>query len=223
MMCEYAGAEYEPKLFEARGTKRSFEGLDKSDWFVEAKPDLVKENALTNLPYVKDGDVMVTQTVSCLLYLGRKFKLVGEKPEDLVKVEQIACEAQDLRNATVGLMYRGNPESWKAHLDDNVKKSYSKFEEWLNQQGSLYTAGATPTAGDFHLWEMVDQIELLATSNSFTSPLAGFEKLKALYMAFRKEPKMQKYFDGNLYKLPCNNIMAQFGCDYIEGQERARF
>mmetsp|Transcript_89663 Transcript_89663/g.159257 ORF Transcript_89663/g.159257 Transcript_89663/m.159257 type:complete len:242 (-) Transcript_89663:147-872(-) len=218
MLCEYAGAEYEAKLFEAKGKKRTFEGINKDSWFVDAKPQLKESNALMNLPYVIDGDVVVTQTVACLAYLGRKFKLMGDKPEDYVKVEQILCEAQDLRNACIKEFYMGDLSSWKT-LMETVKSSYEKFETWLTQQGSLYTCGATPTAGDFHLWEMLDQLELLAKVNKLPSPLAGFPKLKALHAALRSEPKLQKYFQGELCKLPPNNIMAQFGCEYIAGQE----
>eukprot|EP00928_Gymnodinium_smaydae_P095650 TRINITY_DN8266_c0_g1_i1.p2 TRINITY_DN8266_c0_g1~~TRINITY_DN8266_c0_g1_i1.p2 ORF type:complete len:195 (-),score=39.54 TRINITY_DN8266_c0_g1_i1:368-901(-) len=141
MLCEYAGAEYEAKTYVTKGKKRSFDGLDKSAWFVDAKPALLEKNALMNLPYVADGEVVVTQTVSCLLYLGRKFELVGAKPEDYVKVEQIACEAQDLRNACIGEFYRGNPESWKNLLENSVKTSFAKFEAWLAQSGTLYTVG----------------------------------------------------------------------------------
>jgi len=220
MMCEYAGADYEAKTYEAKGRKRTFEGLDKSAWFLDAKPGLVKQNALMNLPYVKDGDMVVTQTIACMLYLGRKFKLMGTKEEDYVKVEQVVCEAQDLRNACIKQFYMGDKEVWAKMLGNEVKTSYGKFEAWLAQRGTLYTVAATPTAGDFHLWEMIDQLELLSNTMQAASPLADFPKLKALHKALRQEQKLQKYFDGELYKLPANNIMAEFGCEYLEGQEK---
>merc|ERR1712216_499153 len=97
--------------------------------------------------------------------------LMGEKPEDCVKVEQIVCEAHDLRNACIKQFYTGDLAVWTELLENAVKSSYTKFEAWLTQQGTVYTAGSNPTAGDFHLWEMVDQLELLARTNELPSPL----------------------------------------------------
>jgi hypothetical protein len=48
MMCEYVGAAYEPLSFEAIEKPDGSFNLD--SWFKERKPDLLKLNALTNLP-----------------------------------------------------------------------------------------------------------------------------------------------------------------------------
>ena len=77
--------------------------------------------------------------------------------------------------------------------------------------GTLFTAGETLTAGDFHLWEMLDQHEMVAEDYGLASPLAKFPKLRALYDAVKAEPKLQSYFAGPLYKLPVNNTMAVWG------------
>merc|ERR1719224_299699 len=106
----------------------------------------------------------------------------------------------DIRNAAVGVFYgrMGDPES---HLGGTVPDHYAKFENWLTQQGTLYTAGATPTAGDFHLWEMLDQFTEMAKDSDVPSPLEKFPKLKAMHAALRADPKLAKYFAGDLYKL----------------------
>ena len=77
--------------------------------------------------------------------------------------------------------------------------------------GTLFTAGETLTAGDFHLWEMLDQHEMLAADYGLPSPLAAYPKLAAMYAAVRAEPKLQGYFAGPLYALPVNNTMAVWG------------
>ena len=79
--------------------------------------------------------------------------------------------------------------------------------------GTAYTAGPSPTAADFHLWEMLDQHEMLAAAVGRPSPLAGFPLLSGLHSALRAVPQLQGYFNGPLYALPVNNRMASFGGD----------
>ena len=40
-------------------------------WFEDDKPGLLEKNALMNLPYIVDGDFVLTQTDACINYLGR--------------------------------------------------------------------------------------------------------------------------------------------------------
>ena len=41
------------------------------NWFQEDKPVLLKKNAMMNLPYIVDGDFVLTQTDPIINYLGR--------------------------------------------------------------------------------------------------------------------------------------------------------
>lgn len=50
-------------------------GYDLSSWY-SVKPELRELNPLINLPYVKDGDKLITQTNACLQYLGRKLNML---------------------------------------------------------------------------------------------------------------------------------------------------
>jgi len=215
MMCEYAEAPYDSFAYTAHAKEGG--GWDVAEWF-GCKPELVAKHALMNLPYVVDGDLVVTQTNACMGYLGRKFKLMGADEAQMTKVEAVLCEVMDLRNNAVKLFYGGpaDAEAFKAavveHLNGSVKGSYGKLEAYTAQNGGTYSAGGeTPTAGDFHVWEMLDQHETLAKDYGQASPLEGNPKLTALYAAFRALPTLQKYFDGDLYKLPPNNKMAKWG------------
>eukprot|EP00747_Dinoflagellata_sp_TGD_P107665 gnl/TRDRNA2_/TRDRNA2_170187_c0_seq1.p1 gnl/TRDRNA2_/TRDRNA2_170187_c0~~gnl/TRDRNA2_/TRDRNA2_170187_c0_seq1.p1 ORF type:complete len:275 (+),score=44.93 gnl/TRDRNA2_/TRDRNA2_170187_c0_seq1:126-950(+) len=209
MLCEYAGANYEVKLYDV--TAKDGGGWDVSAWF-DAKPELKAKNSLMNLPYVTDGDMTISQTVACFKYLGQKYGLAGSNPKEEIKVDQVLCEVQDLRNAAVARFYaKTSDEEYVAHLTGTVKTSYGKFENWLAQEGTLYTAGATPTAGDFHLWEMLDQHEMLAKDKNADSPLKDCPKLKALYEAMKSDAKLANYFGSDLYRLPVNNKMASWG------------
>jgi len=210
MVCEFAGADYENKFYQV---KRDDEKWDASEWFVVGKPELQKTNALINLPYLIDTDgSVVTQTVACLSYLGRKYDLMGSSNKELCMVQQVLCETQDLRDGAVKAFYGGSSEAIVDILTKLVPKSYDKFEGWLkNQSTGPYTVGETPTVGDFHLWEMLDQCELLALDHAKDSPLKDYPLLRKLYDCVCSESKLQRYFSGPLYNLPVNAPMALWG------------
>ena len=50
--------------------------FDASNWFAY-KPHLKEMNPLINLPYIVDGDIVISQTNACFTYLGRKFNMLG--------------------------------------------------------------------------------------------------------------------------------------------------
>jgi len=205
MMCEYSGVPFKNVTYPVPGEAGSW---DLSAWF-DAKPALKAKNGLMNLPYIIDGELVITQSLACYQYLARKLNLYGEGIVENAKVDQISCEVMDLRNAAVGVFYGSG--DFQKHFEKTVPTHYGKLDLWFEQQGTLYTIGEKPTAGDFHLWEMLDQHELCASDKGFSSPLANFPRLRALYDAFRKEPTLESYFLSEMYKLSVNNKMAQWG------------
>ena len=44
-------------------------GFDVSEW-TSVKPKLKEENPLINLPFIRDGEIIVSQSNACFLYLG---------------------------------------------------------------------------------------------------------------------------------------------------------
>ncbi len=68
----------------------------KEEWFAKDKPELRKRNGLINLPYIIDGDTVVTQSNSCMLYLGRKLGI--DRDEFFVRNHQVLDQTMDLRN-----------------------------------------------------------------------------------------------------------------------------
>eukprot|EP01102_Stenamoeba_stenopodia_P021890 TRINITY_DN893_c0_g7_i1.p1 TRINITY_DN893_c0_g7~~TRINITY_DN893_c0_g7_i1.p1 ORF type:complete len:236 (-),score=52.42 TRINITY_DN893_c0_g7_i1:61-768(-) len=210
MMCEYAGADYEPVNYELKGEPGAW---DASAWF-SVKPALKERNPLMNLPYVIDGDRVVTQSNACLLYLGRKFGLGGKNEDETVRMEQALCQAFDLRNDAVKAFYSSNfEEDIKGYVNKSLPGHYDKFEEWLAKLGTKYLASDEPTTADFHLWELLDQNELLAKfleRPSFLESNPKWSHLLAYYQRFKELPAIKKYLDGPLAKLPVNNKMAIF-------------
>ena len=175
-----------------------------------------------NLPYVIDGDTVVTQTNACLMYLGRLTGLAGRTWAEVSAVEQALCQLMDLRNDTVRMAY--NPEAVKgdckgaAHLAGSVPTNFKKLEGFIEQRGTKYCAADTVTVADFHLWEMIDQAERLARFLGKPSPLEGFTRLASIYESLRADPKLAAYFASSMYALPQNNKMAGYGGDTNDGR-----
>ena len=48
------------------------------EWFAGDKVKLLEKNSMANLPYIVDGETVVTQSNSCLVYLGQKLGI--DKP-----------------------------------------------------------------------------------------------------------------------------------------------
>lgn len=211
MLCCFAGADYEPRLYSAVPTEDG--GLDRSVWEAE-KARLAALNPLVNLPYVLDGGVLVAQSNACLAYLGRKFGLMGQDSAEASLAEQCLAQVMDLRNAAIPVFYSGDlPADGPAHLDD-VAGHYAKLDAWLEDgasAGRLFLAAASPTAPDFHLWEMLDQHTRFCAFYGFEDPLRSCPHLLTYEQRFRALPELRGYFAGPLHQLPLNNKSAVFG------------
>jgi len=203
MILEYKEADYKDAQFE------SF-----ASWFENRKPDILKMNPLANLPYIVDGEVCVCQTNAVINYLGEKYGINGGDPQQKIANSQLLCEIYDVRNNMIDLVYpfkkvnRDEGEFNESAGKMLEKPPFAKFESWLETYGTDYFCSSTPCTCDFHIWEMLDQHELLAKKFSKDSVLTAFPKCKAFYERFRALPTLQKYFDSDAYKLPINNELA---------------
>ena len=65
-------------------------------WHGGEKVELITKNSMMNLPYIIDGETIVTQSNSCLLYLGKKLGL--DKEEFFFHNHQVIDQTMDLRN-----------------------------------------------------------------------------------------------------------------------------
>jgi glutathione S-transferase len=188
---------------------------------------LKKKNPFINLPYVVDGDVVVSQTNACLSYLGRKFNLWGFNEAEIIQVEQMLCEIMDLRNDMTKFAYDSSDThdivTAASSLLNAVagKNGYlQKFELSLANEVSLgrsgtFLVGDHATAPDFHLWEMLYQYSHLAAFQGLPSPLEQFPHLKNYFDSFRALPANQAYLSSNIGQvfpslLPFNQKMARF-------------
>lgn len=205
MMCSYAGADFESIDYEHTGGPGAW---DCSSWF-DVKPEFQAQNSMINLPYLKDGDRLITQSNACLYYLGRKFGLDNRSEDAAFVNDQVVCQCYDLRNDTVAHAYGGRPEDSQAFLSEKVAVHFAKLEGFLSNEAP-YFCGNEPCSGDFHVFEMIDQARRLATERDLKSPLPGCSKLQRLYETMLSEPRLAGYFASEMHKFPINGPMAQF-------------
>ena len=99
-----------------------------------------------------------------------------------------------------------------------------KFEEWLEQkkqeETKLFLVGNSISAPDFSLFDILDfyneflrHYKFSTNSNEEIYKSIGFPCLSKFYNAFKELPKMQKYFNSELYKLPYQNKAALFSSE----------
>lgn len=209
MICEYTKTDYKNSMYPVTGEPGKW---DLTSWF-GVKPALQEKNPLMNLPYIVDGDVVVTQSNSCLSYLGRKFNLNGANDTEVTRCEQMLCQIMDLRNDSVRLFYN------KAAYDEGAEKwvttgihgHLGKLNNFMKLNKTAFAAGDKPTVADFHLFEIIDHNCELAKFWKKENPLDKHAELKAFHAAFKALPELAGYFKSDNYNLPINNTMATFG------------
>lgn len=214
MMCFYAKQEFVDKTY----------GSDLvAKWFKSEKQDLLKKNAAVNLPYVIDGDVVVTQTNSCLLYLGAK---MGIDKEDMrFANQQVLDQTMDLRNDLIKVVYPFSgvdkskfEEAAKKHIGEPATTHFTKLEGMCV---GPFMCGTAIQSGDFHVFEMLDQHQSLCSHLEVKNVFEELPKLKALHANMKALPQLKAYFQSDMYlNYPQNNpIVPAHFMGLAEGYE----
>jgi glutathione S-transferase len=194
-------------------------GFDASCWF-DVKPQLKEKNPLINLPYIIDGDRVITQSNACFLYLGRKLGMLGKSDESQSKCEELLMEIMDIRGSMSGFAYGKDASKETAtelfHKVTGNSGSFAKLELWLqhevaNGHSGTYLVDDYATAPDFHLHEVLDQYSRFTQFYELGNFFEHFPHLEKFYQSFRALPANQKYLSSILAKLPFNNKIASFG------------
>lgn len=193
MMCYFSGQTFNNAAY----------GADmKEAWFGGKKTELLEKNACTNLPYIIDGDTVITQSNTCLLYLGKKFGI--DVMDNFTKNHTVLDQVMDLRNDLMLVVYPWGkaktkdefPEVAKKHMESSAKTNFGKLDNYC--QGP-YMCGAAPQSGDFHVFEMLDQHASICSSLGLPSIVDNFPKLKELHAKMKAEPALARYFEADCY------------------------
>jgi len=179
----------------------------KAEWFGGDKPKIAAKNSLANLPYVVDGSNVVTQSNSCLLFLGTKLGI--DKPDCMIYNHQVLDQVMDLRNELMKIVYNPACKPFKDALEKHMDSAATHFAKLEAFCKGPYMCGGAMQSGDFHLFEMIDQHVIMCAEEGVAFDLAKtYPKLKALHAKMRAEPTLAAYFASDAYgKFAMNNAM----------------
>ena len=238
MVVLYAGYSLEAKNYKLQPViKDSSLTYDGSEWHESDKIVLKKRNSLINLPYIElinsSGDeLLISQSNACLSFLGRKFNMFGKSEIELSKCEQLLLETNDLRSIISSFAYthfnnknlenEAAKEVFSKTFQNNNAGKIQKFEHWLSENKNninYFLINDEITIPDFNLFDILDfYVEFLKYYNFVNNKNInnifyelGYPNVSKFYNNFIQLPKMQKYLNSILYKLPYTNKSARFG------------
>jgi len=207
-----------------------------SDYFAAKHRFAEREGQpLFNLPFCADRAKrrMLYQSNAISMHLGKAYGMLDRNDEKTCsECEQLLGEIYDLRNVLNGYVY-GLRRDDAARAIASARSHLWKFEGWLEHQPNSHLVGAgvkgrrgpaVPAAlhllngrftpPDFHLWELLDQLEAL-TRELFgdADPLyRDLPRIRAFKEGFGALPENGAYLGSWLHTgLPFNNCMAHFG------------
>ena len=237
-MIIYAGVPLIAKIYKVLPKEENnqiiYEG---SSWHDNDKIDLKKKNSLINLPYLKyfkdDKEFIISHSNTCLTFLGKEFGMFGETQEEELECEQLLQETVDLRSIVTRFAYThfnskdeellAAKEVYNTAFENSNSGKLQKFEHWLSSKEKsktkLFLVGNKISSPDFNLFDTLDLycefllyynfVENADKNNVFA--LLKYPLISDYFNNFKLLPKMQKYFESELYKLPFTNKGAKFG------------
>ena len=237
-MIIYAGVPLIAKIYKVLPKEENnqiiYEG---SSWHDNDKIDLKKKNSLINLPYLKyfkdDKEFIISHSNTCLTFLGKEFGMFGETQEEELECEQLLQETVDLRSIVTRFAYThfnskdeellAAKEVYNTTFENSNSGKLQKFEHWLSSKDKsktkLFLVGNKISSSDFNLFDTLDLycefllyynfVENADKNNVFA--LLKYPLISDFFNNFKQLPKMQKYFESELYKLPFTNKGAKFG------------
>ncbi len=237
-MIIYAGVPLISKIYKVLPKEENnqiiYEG---SSWHDNDKINLKKKNSLINLPYLKylkdDKEFIISHSNTCLTFLGKEFGMFGETQEEELECEQLLQETVDLRSIITRFAYThfnskdeellAAKEVYNTAFEISNSGKLQKFEHWLSSKDKtktkLFLVGNKISSPDFNLFDTLDLycefllyynfVENADKNNVFA--LLKYPLISDFFNNFKKLPKMQKYFESELYKLPFTNKGAKFG------------
>ena len=160
-----------------------------------------------NLPFIEDEGRKITQSITVMRYLGRKFGLYPSDPEELVLCEVVEQEIYDLRNRLTAACYdpysaRGpfpaseigvfDHEYLRGNFLRRLKERLAKFEKTLT---NTFLLGDKPVYVDFILFEYLDQL------NQFVpEAFKSSENVLNYLERFKELPNLKAWFESEDYK-----------------------
>ena len=200
LLLAHAAADFVEELHKAGGPP----DFSKAEWFA-VKPTLPLD--FPNLPYLYDGDVKISQSVTILRYLGRKYGLESKTEAEKIRVDLIEQQLID---------YRGQPGFYRPDfhevIDEYKKELPAKLAGISKFLGDReYLSGGGLSYVDFLAYEWLDVQRLLVPDI-----LKDHANLQALVERIEALPGVKQFMQSDRFiKYPINNNQAKWGSRYV--------
>lgn len=161
---------------------------------------LKPETPFGQLPILRDGDLMVGQTVAICQYIGRKCNMLGNNSDhDFAMCSMLLAETEDIYGATqklcptvyVQVDAKGGIEGYTTWAEEQAPAHLDKLEKLLKEKDTLCFTETGKTVGELYFFAMMHQILLVLPTILDTRP-----SLKAFYEATLARPAVKKVLDG---------------------------
>ena len=234
----YAGITLVAKIYKVLPKEENGEVIyEGSSWHDNDKIELKKKNSLINLPYLQflkdDEEYVISHSNTCLTFLGKEFGMFGQTSKEQIECEQLLQESVDLRSVLTKFAYThflkkkeelfAAKEVFISAFEKSNSGKLQKFEHWLNSKDNNlsknFLVGNSISSPDFNLFDTLDLYKKFLLHYNFVEGaednnvfnLAGYPLISEFFNNFKLLPKLQKYLNSELYKLPFTNKSAKFG------------
>lgn len=155
MLLEFVGADYEQERYQ-----------DGDKWFKEDKPKLSEKNPALTLPYLLDGDKVVSESDAIIVYICHRFdkkELLGRNAEEQVNMATIMGVMRDLHGQYVRVVYGvtdGNKD-----INEVIKDHAEKWKPMVTKLEKLIAdksfAAGEVTWVDFALSDFIQTLFMM--------------------------------------------------------------
>jgi len=167
-------------------------------------------------PFLKDGDLVIGQTATILLYLGARHGLAPKDPAGGLWTNQIqltvsdfVAEAHDTHHPIgVSLYYEDQREEALRRAEDFRTNRIPKFLDWFerilarNPSGEAHLVGDKATYADLSLFQVVEGLTY-AFPKTMRRALKSVPLVVALHDAVAARPRIKAYLASER-RLPFN-------------------
>lgn len=174
--------------------------------YFEEKKKNPHELSFPNLPYYKDGDIRLTQSMAILRYLARKYNMGSSTEEEARQLDMLEGVVQDTRLYFFDICH-GTAENFKLNLPMVTERSimfYKLLDGYLGPRR-------------WFLGERITYVDIMAYDSMSNwlamkpNMLDGCDNLKGLMKRFEALPNMKKYMESGRYiSWPINGKDAHF-------------
>jgi len=202
-LLEYLGFSY---------TEERYEGAEgRARWFEQDKPKLSDKNPALTLPYLIDGERVISESDAILIYLCHKagrVDLLGRNADEQVILATAHGVYKDFHPRYIQMAYGSYNEN--ATFEQALNNSFNNFDPYLKKLNGLlgekeFMAGGL-TWFDFAVADFLQTLGLLHENY-----LKNYPKLAEYQKRVWALPELAAYFSSERFReRPCNNYTASW-------------